>query len=195
MTALEAGATTRGRLIDAATDLFAERGYEGTTMQEVARRAGLTTGAIYGNFRDKADLLLHAIQASTDRMTADMEVARAEGLSATERLVRMGASLADPSKGRDRQLVVEVFAAARRDPTLRDRVKAGVDVLEQVLARLVERAQRDGDVAADVDSRAAARLCLSLSLGFQHLAVLHAEDGLDADLWLGAVRRAVSGLA
>ena len=52
---------TRDRLIEAASDLFAERGYERTGIEDIARRAGLTTGATYSNFRGKRELLAAAI--------------------------------------------------------------------------------------------------------------------------------------
>src|SRR3954453_18286633 len=52
---------TRDRLIDAAAQVFAERGYDRAGVQEIARRAGLTTGAIYGRFSGKAELLPGAI--------------------------------------------------------------------------------------------------------------------------------------
>lgn len=49
---------TRARLIAAATELVREKGYERTTLEDVARRAGMTTGAIYGNFRNKEALFM-----------------------------------------------------------------------------------------------------------------------------------------
>jgi AcrR family transcriptional regulator len=58
--------STRQRLLDAATEVFLEKGYEGTRVAEVARRAGLTTGAIYGNFDNKADLLTAALAAGCE---------------------------------------------------------------------------------------------------------------------------------
>ncbi len=51
-------ARTRARLLDAARDLTREMGFERTTLQEVARRAGMTTGAIYGNFKNRDDLFM-----------------------------------------------------------------------------------------------------------------------------------------
>ncbi|HVT77444.1 MAG TPA: helix-turn-helix domain-containing protein [Acidimicrobiales bacterium] len=56
--------STRQRLLDAATEVFMEKGYDGTRVAEIARRAGLTTGAIYGNFESKAELLTAALAAS-----------------------------------------------------------------------------------------------------------------------------------
>ena len=47
---------TRAAIIDAAISLFAEHGVEGTSMEAIARHAGLTQGAIYSNFTSKADL-------------------------------------------------------------------------------------------------------------------------------------------
>ncbi len=51
-------AGTRSKLVEAAAELFAQRGFHGATLDEVARRAGMTTGAIYGNFKGKEDLFL-----------------------------------------------------------------------------------------------------------------------------------------
>ena len=50
-------ARTRSRLIEVAAQLVEEKGYDGMTLQEVARRAGMSNGAIYGNFRNREDLL------------------------------------------------------------------------------------------------------------------------------------------
>src|SRR5438045_774471 len=55
--------STRDRLIAAAIEVFADQGYEGARLQDIARAAGLTTGAIYANYRGKAELLFDAIGA------------------------------------------------------------------------------------------------------------------------------------
>src|SRR5947207_4328671 len=49
---------TRAALLEAARGLIREKGYERTTMEEVASRAGMTTGAIYGNFKDRDELFI-----------------------------------------------------------------------------------------------------------------------------------------
>lgn len=51
-------ARTRERLLDAARDLTREKGFDGTTLEDVARRAGMTTGAIYGNFKNRHGLFM-----------------------------------------------------------------------------------------------------------------------------------------
>jgi AcrR family transcriptional regulator len=54
---------TRAALLEAARALIREKGYERTTMEEVARRAGMTTGAIYGNFKNRDELFIALGQA------------------------------------------------------------------------------------------------------------------------------------
>jgi Bacterial regulatory proteins, tetR family len=47
---------TRAKLIQVAAQLVEERGFEHATLQEVARRAGMSNGAVYGNFKNREDL-------------------------------------------------------------------------------------------------------------------------------------------
>lgn len=56
-------ARTRRALLEAARELVQERGYAQTTLEAVAERAGMTTGAIYGNFENRADLFVCLGQA------------------------------------------------------------------------------------------------------------------------------------
>jgi AcrR family transcriptional regulator len=51
-------AATRSRLLDAAQDVFARRGFHGASVDEIAREAGATTGALYAHFAGKEDLFL-----------------------------------------------------------------------------------------------------------------------------------------
>ena len=56
-------ARTRAALIQVAAQLVEEKGYEATTLQEVARRAGMSNGAIYGNFKNRDDLFIALSEA------------------------------------------------------------------------------------------------------------------------------------
>jgi AcrR family transcriptional regulator len=57
----EKKAITRRRLLDAGADVFASRGFEAASLDEVAERAGLTKGAVYSNFASKEDLFLDVL--------------------------------------------------------------------------------------------------------------------------------------
>ena len=49
---------TRAKLLEAARALIREKGHENATLEEIAERAGMTTGAIYGNFKNRNDLFI-----------------------------------------------------------------------------------------------------------------------------------------
>ncbi len=59
-------AATRAALIELAAEMFATNGYLQTSIRDIAREASLTTGAIYGHFRNKAELLAEAISSRTE---------------------------------------------------------------------------------------------------------------------------------
>jgi AcrR family transcriptional regulator len=52
----QAKARTRAKVIDAARRLFVAKGYAAATIRDIAREAGMSTGAVFANFTDKADL-------------------------------------------------------------------------------------------------------------------------------------------
>lgn len=112
---------TRERLIDAAIELFAERGYAASTVRDLARSTGMTTGSIYGNFDNKAVLLAAAIEARLDRdleYFPDSTVAPESSLALIEfHFARFAL------RARLRALLIEGAAAARSDADVQDRLR------------------------------------------------------------------------
>lgn len=54
---------TRAKLIEVAAQVIGEKGYERVTLEEVATRADMTRGAIYGNFKNREDLILAVVES------------------------------------------------------------------------------------------------------------------------------------
>ena len=185
--------STRDRLLDAAGTVFGERGYDGAGVQEIARRAGLTTGAIYANFRGKADLLLEAIRArSTDELDDLLAVAHLHG-TAGELMAELGSHLLDRDPEEPGGLLIEAFVAARRDPDLRALVSRMLHDRSGGIGALVDEATAQGDVDGSVDTEALTSFCMVLALG----SMLFKELGLtapDQDGWSALIRRFVSSL-
>jgi AcrR family transcriptional regulator len=66
------GRATRGQLIEVATSLFADHGYEGTSIETVLAAAGVSRGALYHHFASKEALFAAVALATSDRVTAEV---------------------------------------------------------------------------------------------------------------------------
>ncbi|MFK4222500.1 TetR family transcriptional regulator [Streptomyces sp. NPDC019890] len=190
----QSGDLIRDRLIEAAVQEFGERGYDRARVQDIARRAGLSTGAIYGNFRNKADLLAEAVDRGLAAAARKMGEALDRGAASTDLLEMITTDLSDPRRRTWAPLVSEALAAARRDDEVARRVHAALRKAETKLTDLVELAQRDGSLTDEVDGAACARLVLCVSLGVDVLTALNYE-GPDRKAWTALMHRLFAGLA
>jgi AcrR family transcriptional regulator len=66
------GRATRDQLVEVATGLFAEHGYEGTSIEAVLSAAGVSRGALYHHFAGKEALFEAVVQAVSDRVMAEL---------------------------------------------------------------------------------------------------------------------------
>lgn len=78
--------SSQQRVLDAATEAFAERGYHGTTTRDIAERAGMSAAAIYVHFRCKEQLLFEISKDANEHTLDAIRTAAAEAVSPTERL-------------------------------------------------------------------------------------------------------------
>lgn len=63
---------TREKILAAAADLFATRGYEGATIRDIAKGAGMSTGAVFASFADKSDLFGEIVAVEQQALEAAM---------------------------------------------------------------------------------------------------------------------------
>jgi len=143
-----------------AVELFNERGYDGTSMRDLAARLGIAKSAIYHHVTGKEELLSLALDRALD------------GLAAVTSRVR---ALLAPAVDRLEYLVrgsVEVLEAESPYVTLLLRVRGNTDVeraaldkrraFDRFVAELVAEAVRDGDIRPDADAMITARLLFGL---------------------------------
>jgi AcrR family transcriptional regulator len=105
---------TRAALVRSASELFIEQGYGAVSVRDLARQTQVTSGAMYGHFRNKADLLVAAIADHVDR---DLYQKSLGGGTLRGALARQWRSYR--SRAGLRALLVEAAAAARIDPEAR----------------------------------------------------------------------------
>jgi AcrR family transcriptional regulator len=143
-------------LLDVAVALFNERGYDATSMEELAARLGITKSAIYHHVPSKVELLRLALDRALDALFAVTGEPQAVGGRAIDRLEHV-------VRGS-----VRVLAAELPFVTLLLRVRGNSPVEEAALGRrrefdrvvtdLVRAAEEEGDVRPDVDPAVTSRL-------------------------------------
>jgi AcrR family transcriptional regulator len=179
----------RERLLAAAARVFARQGYEGTKISDIVREAGLSTGAVYGRFRSKNELLRMAV---VERASHAAELDGAGSDRVADLLVREARETTGPlSDGEAVRL--EAFVAARREPEVAQALlEATVDLRGRVQP-LVEAAFEDGTLSPALDPEAVLFFVRTVGLGLllQRAAGMHAPD---PDDWDRLVARVVASL-
>jgi TetR/AcrR family acrAB operon transcriptional repressor len=141
--------TTRAALVRSAYELFVERGYGAVSVRDLARRTHMTSGAIYGHFRNKADLLVAAI---AEHIESDLYPGPGgSGRGIRWHLQRQWRDYR--SRAGLRALLVEAAAAARVDPEverqMHDLQAARLAEWRVVYREIQEREGLDPDVDMD----------------------------------------------
>jgi AcrR family transcriptional regulator/ferredoxin len=184
-------AETRERLLRAAADVFARRGYDGTRVADIAAAAGVSNGAMYAHFPSKAELLVAALRAHGRRLLADA-FATDPDQSITDLLVLAGRWL--PRRHDDRQqLLVEALVAGRRDEAVAGPMRDYVGERADWIATLVRVAQAAGELDPALSPNALAHFCLLLAMG----SALVTPDlhPVGDEEWTRLLTRVAAGLA
>lgn len=165
----ERGEETRTRILTAARTLFAEQGYQGTSIADVLAATELTKGGFYFHFASKAELAFAVMTEAKDLVNAQI-AAQATGENALDDLfaIAHGAFHMCDSPG---------LAALRRlseELTGTADAAGGADVHSLPWARVVEdlirRAQHEGDIAPDVDAHSAGVIIIAAYFGLMEMA-------------------------
>ncbi|GEO28804.1 TetR/AcrR family transcriptional regulator [Terrabacter aerolatus] len=113
---------TRDRVLEAASSVFAERGFHGATVEDICDRAGFTRGAFYSNFSSKDDLVVELSRRHSEALVDRIRRAGKREHAGTDEVLRdVFAALADDSRSKERWLVLttEFTLHAIRDPEAR----------------------------------------------------------------------------
>lgn len=151
----------------AAYELLLERGYHTTTVQNVARRAGLTTGAIYANFANKQELMAAAVLDRLFRVGPQLFPEPPDTDTADD-LDWFNAFLANHlavEAAPEHRLLTEVTGAVIREDRPKSPLFEGVQVVEALVRSSIERAQDRGAISDRLSTDALVAIVVNLYLG------------------------------
>ncbi len=183
---------TKKRLLEAAADIFAESGYEGAKVSQIAKRAGMTTGAIYSHYENKGSLLCDAIREHGKTALLNL-LATVPGGSPLELLRIAGYQLPFKSP-EDVALVIEAAVAARRDDELSHAIGSDVKLQENFIKELLEDAQQKGEVSSSLPADAVAHLAMIIGLGSVITRALKIEPP-DSKSWEIVIDRLIASIS
>jgi AcrR family transcriptional regulator len=183
---LARGRRSRARIREAARELFRERGFDGTTLRDIAARAGMGASSIYRHVETKEELLVQELADLQEEAWTRFRLLDRRDASARDRVCSFFESQHD-LLARDPDLTVVALRAttypaarvARRVLALHDRTVG-------LLAEILQTGRVHGDLARGVDLLAAARTLFHVASG----ARLSWANGLLSEV---GCRRAIEG--
>jgi AcrR family transcriptional regulator len=186
-TRIEKQARTRAELIATAAEVFARRGYNGASIEEIAEQAGYSHGAVYSNFDGKADLFLAVFEDYMAERARELAATQAE-LPDDAPLEARARALADQWMerfSRDRASVVlhmEFIAHASRDPELAGRFGTRSAALREAVAHYIASYQEEAgtEFALPPDDLALVLRALGIGLAVEALV---SPDAVRKDLY------------
>jgi len=178
----------RERLLDAAARVFARQGYNGTRILDVVAEAGLSTGAVYGRFGSKNELLREAVCSRSARTPDHIE----PDAKVADLLVR-GALRSDPLSDTE-AMQLEAYVAARREPEVAQALVDATEIFSERAGPLLRAATEDGTLSAQIDPDAFLHFIRTVRLGLmlQRAAGQRAPSGGG---WEDLIERIVAGFA
>ena len=174
-------------LTDVALRVFAERGYDGASMDDVARAAGISKASIYHHVESKEALLARGLERALDALFAVLSEPAADRGPAVKRLAFIVRRAVEITLALLPELSV-LFRLRANSLAAREAI-ARRRSFDRVIAELIAQAQAEGDVRTDIDPAVAARLVFGMS---NSVAEWYRPDG---GLNAGEVACAVETLA
>jgi AcrR family transcriptional regulator len=188
-------AETRKRLIKAATEVVAKQGFHEASVDDIARRAGYSIGALYNNFAGKDDLFLAVLDAQFEqRVRVLTDVALDENrLEDSYRAVARSIVAADRAEPRWTPLLLEFWAHASRRDSLRAAVAERREEFFNVIAGLIDELGSRHGVEFAIPAKEVARGSNALARGIA-LDWLLAPTSVSAELFEEMHTAFVTGL-
>jgi len=148
MTAVGAEPGARTRVLDAAVELFARQGYDGTSVSQVIARAGVAKGGFYHHFASKEALLYEVYGDLISRQLEALDAILARGLSAAETLRALIADLVESTAASAAQAMVFWREQHRLGDERTAEYRRARRRYHDAVQRLVRNAQASGEFAA-----------------------------------------------
>lgn len=186
---------TRARILRAATECFAQYGYDAVGVAEICRRAGVTKGGFYHHFPSKQALFLELVNRWLGGLDMQMEAARRGAATVPEGLRQMAGmaqQVFDVARGQI-PLYLEFWAKAARDPLVWQATIEPYRRYRDFFRRVVEAGIAEGSLRC-VDAERAAEVLVALAVGLLLQGMLDPEGANWGEVTQEGIQILLTGL-
>jgi AcrR family transcriptional regulator len=165
----EQGEASLDRILESALSLMVSKGFNATTVDEIARKAGLTKGAIYFHFENKTAILLAILDVIEKLVVGGLtDRVISAGPSSQDKLVAAIHGQGVLAESKTKYLLLFTLTLIEFNGTgtpIEARVRAIYDAFVASLERIVRNGKASGEFHADVDARELAAVIMALQHG------------------------------
>lgn len=166
---------TTTRLLDAAAEVFMEHGYDKAVVADIARRAGLTTGAVFSRWANKSEVMAAGVDHILDQILPDERIKQLgiEDLPVIEILAGWSANILAGDKTQD--VMVQAFASARNNEAVHKSLRSYFDEQSRQLALIIERGRLEENTDPSYSTAAIMLMIQAVGVGI-HLLLSVGRD-------------------
>jgi AcrR family transcriptional regulator len=197
-TTTDRGTETRRRILEVAAEAFADRGYAGTSLNDLLRASGVTKGGFYFHYPSKEALALATLRHKQEQWAGVVMAAVMRRSRAVEQLDAMVQALCDLHEQDRACRAINRLCTELGDehPELRPQLGTQLTTWMDMVASVIRKGQDEGDIRPDVDPGIAAEIAVESFIGLETVSEAltgradlrrRANDFLD--LWLTAIRQ------
>lgn len=188
----------RDRILMAARECFARKGFDLTGLSDIQEAAGVSRGGIYHHFPNKEAIIEAITRDNLGRMAGKvaeiLDAARAQHLNLHEAIEHLCSFVQQIVFGPGQAMGLRVWAAASTDATIRAPMVEAFERIRGLMCELIKDCQRRGEIAAEADASQLATVLFSVTIpGFQVQRIFLGDQSVDPQAYAKGLAALLAG--
>lgn len=161
------GERTKRKILDAATLLFNENGYDKTSVQDICEKAGISKGAFFHHFPTKELLFLEILNEFLEKLDIRMKEIEKNSKNVPQAMIDMTKILEEIFIISENKLTIflEFVKQAEKNEDIMKSLSKQFEKFEKYIENLIENGKKEGSIKNEINSKFFSSLIVSLSIG------------------------------
>lgn len=161
------GEITKRKILDAATLLFNENGYDKTTVQDICEKTGVSKGAFFHHFPTKELLFLEILNEFLEKLDIRMKEIEKNSKNVPQAMINMTKILEEIFIISENKLTIflEFIKQAEKNEDIMKKIFNQFKKFEEYIENLIEKGKKEESIKSEIDSKFFSSLIVSLSIG------------------------------